>query len=260
MHVNAQGTIDSRLDARISIITLNRPAKLNALTSKMIFAFREALKAAQSDPEILVVLIRGEGKSFCAGDDIAELAGAESNPDQQGELVAALQDVTRQIMLGAKPVIAAVHGWAVGAAFSWVLNCDFAVCAESTRAFFPEVTWALSPTGGASTLAPKLLGTGRAREAFFLSRRFTARDLFDFGVATRVVTDGEELSEALSMAHDLAALPRFALSGVKRLLNQALGDLEAVLAAEMSLAVATATSPEVARRLASRISGAHGNQ
>src|ERR1700733_10415704 len=76
MHVNDQGTIDSRLDARISIITLNRPAKLNALTSKMIFAFREALKAAQSDPGILVVLIRGEGRAFCAGDDIAELAGA----------------------------------------------------------------------------------------------------------------------------------------------------------------------------------------
>lgn len=258
MHVNDQGTIDTRLDARISIITLNRPAKLNALTSKMIFAFREALQAAQSDPEILVVLIRGEGKAFCAGDDIAELAGAEADPDQQGELVNALQDVTRQIMLGTKPVIAVVHGWAVGAAFSWVLNCDFVVCAESSKAFFPEVRWGVSPTGGASTLAPKLLGTGRAREAFLLSRRFTARDLLDFGVATRVVTDGEELSEALSMARDLTALPCFALSSVKRLVNQALGELETVLAAEMSLAVVTATSPEVARRLASRISGAHG--
>jgi enoyl-CoA hydratase/carnithine racemase len=118
-------------------VVLNRPQKLNALTSAMIAAVRDALKTAQQDPEIHVLILRGNGAAFCAGDDVSELAGAAAMPDEQTLVVGTLQDVTRQIMLGPKPVIVVVQGWAVGAAFSWLLNCDLAVCAESAKAFFP---------------------------------------------------------------------------------------------------------------------------
>jgi enoyl-CoA hydratase/carnithine racemase len=250
-----QTHVYSQKEGRITSVVLNRPQKLNALTSTMIAAVRDALEAAQQDPETHVLMLRGNGSAFCAGDDVAELAGAAAMPDEQILLVATLQDVTRQIMLGPKPVVAVVQGWAVGAAFSWLLNCDLAVCAESAKAFFPEVKWGVSPTGAATVLVPGLLGAGRARESFLLSRRWTAQELFGFGAVARVVADGRELSEAMLLARELADLPPHAVSGVKRLINKAIsGDLESVLQDEAALAVATVTRREVAGRLAARTS------
>jgi enoyl-CoA hydratase/carnithine racemase len=240
----------------ITSVVLNRPQKLNALTATMIGAIREALKAAQDDPGTRVVVLRGEGRAFCAGDDIEELAGAADLPDAQVSLVGDLQDVTRQIMAAPKPVVGAVQGWAVGAAFSWVLNCDLTVCAESAKAFFPEVKWGVSPTGAATALAPALLGAGRAREAFLLSRRWAAQELFNLGAVTKVVADGQELVEALLLARQLAQLPPFALAGVKKLANRVIvRDLDSTLAEEAALAVATSSRREVAERLGGRRSG-----
>jgi enoyl-CoA hydratase/carnithine racemase len=247
------GTVYTETADGITWVVLNRPQKLNALTAEMIGGIRDALEAAQGDPGTHVVILRGEGKAFCAGDDVTELAEASVKSDEQALLVASLQDVTRQIMLGPKPVIVVVQGWAVGAAFSWVLNCDLVVCADSAKAFFPEVKWGVSPTGAATSLAPALLGAGRARESFLLSRRWTAHELLTLGVVTRVVADGAESSEALSLSGQLVELPSFALAGVKKLANRAIaGDLERTLAAEADLAVATSSRAEVAQRLASR--------
>jgi enoyl-CoA hydratase/carnithine racemase len=246
-------TVYSERDGTITSVVLNRPHKLNALTAIMIDAVRNALKTAQGDPDTRVVILRGEGKAFCAGDDLSDLAGAVERPDEQAGLVANLQDVTRQIMGGPKPVVAVVQGWAVGAAFSWVLNCDLAVFAESSKAFFQEVIWGVSPTGAATVLAPALLGAGRARDAFLLSRRWSARELLGFGVATRVVADGQEIAEALAMARQLAELSPFALAGLKKLTSQAIAsDLDGILAREAALAVETSSRQEVAQRLANR--------
>lgn len=246
------GNIFVGYEGKVCSIVLNRPEKLNALTREMIFALRDALTMAQKDPGTHVVVLRGDGAAFCAGDDLSELAVAAARPDQQAALVASLQDVTRQIMLGPKPVIAVVQGWAVGAAFSWIFNCDLSICAESSKAFFPEVKWGVSQTGGATALAPRLLGARAAREALLLSRRFTARELLELGAVTRVVKDGNELQAAMMMARQITELPALALSGVKRLMNRALGgDLEAVLLDEAVLAVSTATGREVGALLVS---------
>lgn len=251
-----QAYVYCQKEGRIASVVLNRPEKLNALTFTMIVAVRDALKAAQQDPGTHVLILRGNGAAFCAGDDVSELAAAAAVPGAQAQVVEALQDVTRQIMLGPKPVIVIVQGWAVGAAFSWLLNCDLAVCAESAKAFFPEVKWGVSPTGAATVLAPGAFGAGRARESFLLSRRWTAQELFGFGAVTRVVADGRELPEAMLLARELADLPDIAVAGVKRLTNKAItGDLESVLQEEASLAVATVTRQEVARRLAARTGG-----
>lgn len=250
MSDNGKGTVyTERRDGIISVV-LNRPEKLNALTAEMIRALRDALAMSQRDPDAAVIILRGEGRAFCSGDDVSELAGASADPIQQTQLVDVLQGITRHIMLGPKPVIAVVQGWAVGAAFSWVLNCDLSVCGRSARAFFPEVKWGVSPTGGATALAPCMLGATAAREAFYLSRRFSATELVDLGAVTRLATDGDELDSATAMAKELAVLPAFALAGVKKLTNQAIGgELDSLLAAEASLAAATSARTEVGRRL-----------
>jgi enoyl-CoA hydratase/carnithine racemase len=250
MSDNGKGAVYTERRGSIVSVVLNRPEKLNAVTAGMIRALHDALAMSQRDPDAAVIMLRGEGRAFCSGDDVSELAGASSDPIQQTELVNVLQGVTRHIMLGPKPVIAVVQGWAVGAAFSWLLNCDLSVCGRSARAFFPEVKWGVSPTGGATALAPRMLGAAAGREAFYLSRRFGATELVDLGAVTRLAPDGGELESATAMAEEVALLPAFALRGVKKLTNQAIvGELDSLLAAEAALAVATSAREEVGRRL-----------
>jgi enoyl-CoA hydratase/carnithine racemase len=233
-------------DGAVLSIVLNRPQKLNALTHPMIRAVRDAMAAAQRDPGIRVVILRGEGRAFCVGDDLNDLSSAAAAPEEQKVLVDELQDVTRQIMLGAKPVIAVVQGWAVGAAFSWVLNCDHAIYARSAKSFFPELKWGVSPTGAATTLAPQLLGVAQAHAAFQLIKRFPAEELLNLGAIAQVVDDGSELSTARQCAQDLASRPTEALRGVKRLTNRLLLErLDEILSGEAQLAAALASRESV---------------
>src|SRR5882757_2725103 len=141
-------------DGHVLSVVLNRPEKLNALTHGMIERVRDGLAKAQADPSVHVIVLRGEGRAFSVGDDLDDLSSASSEADQQEALVDILQDVTCQIMNGPKPVIAVLQGWAIGAAFSWILNCDQVVCTRSAKAFFPELKWGVSPTGAATALAP----------------------------------------------------------------------------------------------------------
>jgi enoyl-CoA hydratase/carnithine racemase len=248
--VTTEDDVYMQRDGEVVCVVLNRPQKLNALTHPMIGAVRDAVGRAQNDPSVKVVLLRGEGRAFCVGDDLADLSSAAAQADRQDALVAVLQDVTRQIMAGPKPVIAVVQGWAIGAAFSWMLNCDHVICARSATAFFPELKWGVSPTGAATALAPRILGVAGARKAFQLLQRFTADDLLALGAVTRVVDDGEELATALALARDLAARSPAALQGVKQLTNRFLVDrLDEVLLMEARLAVAMATGAEVSGRI-----------
>jgi enoyl-CoA hydratase/carnithine racemase len=234
-------------DGVVRSIILNRPGKLNALTQPMIRAVRDAMEHAQGDADIKVVILRGVGKAFCVGDDLEDLSSAAAEPEKQRQLVDVLQDVTRQIMLGPKPVIAVVQGWAVGAAFSWVLNCDHAIFARSARSFFPELKWAVSPTGAATALAPRMLGAAQARAAFQLIKRFSANELLTLGAIAQVVDDGSELVAATACAEELASRSMEALSGVKRLTNRLVAEsLDEVLSQEAQLAVAMACRATVA--------------
>jgi len=231
-------------------IVLNRPTKLNALTHDMILKVRDAMVMAQREPGVRVIILRGEGRAFSVGDDLSDLSSAAAEPEKQSVLVDILQDVTRQIMLGPKPVIAVVQGWAVGAAFSWVLNCDHAIYARSTQSFFPELKWGVSPTGAATFLAPQMLGSAAARAAFQLLKRFSAEQLLALGAVTQVVDDGAELAVAANCARELATRSPEALVGVKRLTSRLLLErLDDILSMEAQLAVAMSSREGVAGRI-----------
>jgi enoyl-CoA hydratase/carnithine racemase len=230
-------------------VVLNRPAKLNALTRGMIVRVRDALVAAQASPDVRAIVLRGAGRAFSVGDDLSGLASAAIAADEAAALVI-LQDVTRQIMAGPKPVVAAVQGWAVGAAFSWVLNCDHVFIARSTTAFFPELRWGVSPTGAATVLAPRMLGVAAARDAFLRLKRFSAADLLALGAVSGVTEDGGEYEATMSCARELSGRAVAALSGVKRLTNRfVLEELDSVLSQEAELAAATSGASEVASRI-----------
>jgi enoyl-CoA hydratase/carnithine racemase len=164
--------------------------------------------------------------------------------------VDAIQRATVAIVLGAKPVVGAINGWAVGGGFEWAINCDFPLWAESARGFFPEVSLNLFVTGAVTSLLPALVGLNTAREMLFLGERYDAATLGRLGVAWRVVPDEALLEEATKVARRLAALPTLSVRAMRRVLNAtAATDLRAALDRETEATVAGFLDPETTRLL-----------
>lgn len=236
-------TVLSSIDDGVRTITLNRPASLNAMNRQLIDDVARAFDDAHADPATRAIVFTGAGRAFCAGDDRHEHVHPETEAEAR-DLVVAIQRATEAIMFGAKPVVGAINGWAVGGGFEWAINCDFPVWAERAKAFFPEVSLNLFVTGAVSSLLPALVGLNTAREMLFLQRRYTATELKELGVAWRVVPDEQLLAEANTVARQLADLPTLSVQAMKRTLNQtAATDLRRALQLEEDATVAGFMDP-----------------
>jgi enoyl-CoA hydratase/carnithine racemase len=243
-------TVSSTLvEPGIRTITLNRPGSLNAMNRALVEDVAAAFTDANRDPATRAVLFTGAGRAFCAGDDRREHVEPAGEAEAR-DLVEAIQRATEAIVFGAKPVVGAINGWAVGGGFEWAINCDFAIWARGARGFFPEVSLNLFVTGAVTSLLPALVGLNTAREMLFLGARYDAETLHRLGVAWRVVDDERLLEEALSVARQLAALPTRSVQAMKRALNAtAATDLRAALAIETESTVAGFLDPLTTRLL-----------
>ena len=166
--------LSERDDSGIRTITLNRPDRLNAMNRQLIDDLARAVDDANADPFTSVIVLTGAGRAFCAGDDRRDHVHPESE-DAGRDTVDAIQRATDALVFGAKPVVGAINGWAVGGGFEWAINCDFPIWAESARAFFPEVSLNLFVTGAVTSLLPALVGLNTAREMLFFGDRYDAR-------------------------------------------------------------------------------------
>ena len=230
-------------------ITLNRPGSLNAMNRQLIDDVSRAFDDANADPATRAIIFTGEGRAFCAGDDRREHVHPE-NEAQARDVVDAIQRATRAIVFGAKPVVGAINGWAVGGGFEWAINCDFPIWAESATGFFPEVSLNLFVTGAVTSLLPSLVGLNKAREMLYLGNRYTAEALQEMGVAWRVVADDRLMDEARSIANQLSQLPPLSVRAMKRALNQcAMSDLNRALQLETEATIAGFLDPETTERL-----------
>jgi enoyl-CoA hydratase/carnithine racemase len=195
------------------------------------------------------MIFTGAGRAFCAGDDRREHVHPETEAEAR-EFVEAIQDATRAIVFGEKPVVGAINGWAVGGGFEWAINCDFSIWAESARAFFPEVSLNLFATGGVTALLPALVGLNTAREMLFLGEKYDAPTLKQLGVAWKVVPDAALMAEAQAVARKLAALPPLSVRAMRRTLYRtAMTDLATALHLESDATVKGFLDPETTRRL-----------
>ena len=226
-------------------ITLERPEKLNALTTEMLQGIREALQRAKEDTSVRAVILTGGERVFCAGADISIESGA--TPLEFRVFVQQIQDITRDIQALDQLVIAAVSGYAMGGGAEIALACDLRVFSESAIFGFPEVGLGLTITSGASYLLPKIVGLGRAKEIALLGRRIEAAEAESLGLANRVVPVNAMLSTAKELAGEIAGLPPHAVAAQKQLLNAGVEvSLEALLRDE-SEAIAAAIQTEDAR-------------
>src|SRR5688572_20728793 len=197
-----------RDDGAVRAITLNRPQRLNAIDMTMLDGLDAALAGAEAEAGVRAVLLAGAGRAFSVGDDLdAQQEISAAGLGAVTRQVEVLQRISERMLFGAKPVVGAVQGWAVGGGFAWTLNCDFALWAEDARGFLPEIAYGLFVSGGASWLLPRLAGPAFAREMILRGRRMTAEAMFAAGIAHRVVSAGRLQAEALALAQELAALP-----------------------------------------------------
>jgi enoyl-CoA hydratase/carnithine racemase len=231
-------------------IALNRPDRLNAMNRALVDDVARAFDDANADRATRAIVFTGEGRAFCAGDDRKDHRHPESESEAR-EVVEAIQRATRAIVLGEKPVVGAIRGWAVGGGFEWAINCDFAVWGDDAGAFFPEVALGVFVTGGVTALLPTMVGLQKAREMLMLGDRYTAAELAAIGLAFRVVPDTAVEAEAIALARRLAGLPQPSLRRMKRTLALVTADtLDRALALETDATVAGFLDPEATRRIA----------
>ena len=235
----------------VRVVTLNRPQRLNAITPELLEELIAALQAADRDPAVRALVLTGAGRAFCAGDDLKEFGSQSKDEATTRAYIERIQEVTRAMLLGDTPVIGAVRGWAVGGGLEWMINCDFALAAEGTRFFFPEISLGVFVTGGVTELLPRLVGLQRARELIMLGEHFDAAQARDWGLLSKVVPDAQLMPEALALARRIAALPPGPVRDLRRILAyRSGGGLEAAMAAESEATVRGFLDPETTKRVA----------
>ena len=196
-------------------ITLNRPAKKNAMTSRMYQSMAEILNDAAKDDDVLVVLWTGAGDSFSAGNDLEDFLKNPPGPGEspQAQLASALLNFN-------KPLIAAVQGVAIGGGTTLLTHCDFVYAGANAKFQLPFVNLGLVPEFGSSWSLPARSGYLLAAELIMLGQPFGARLAAEIGLVTQVVSDAEVLDTAIETAEKLAAKPPAALQACKRLIKR----------------------------------------
>jgi len=230
-------TVDYMVADGIARIYLNRPARLNATVPQLVDELCLALDMAARD-RVGVVILGGRGRAFCSGHDLKQDVDDASDTERLRNLQR-IQSVTRKIRQAPYVVIAAVHGYSLGAGCEFALCSDLVIAAEGTIFGFPEVEVGLSMTGGISHVLPIAIGLAKAKELALLGRRFTAEEALQLGLINRVVPPDQLASASIEFATALRDKPRRALLYAKTLLDRGpQGDIE--VACELEVAVAQA--------------------
>ena len=213
--MDPQKDIVTERSGRILDVMFNRPKKKNAITFDMYATLAGLLDDVDRDDDVRVVLLRGAGDSFTAGNDIADFQRGlpEGGGSPQERLIAAL------IAFG-KPLVAAVHGAAIGFGTTGLEHCDFVYAGESATFQTPFVNLGLVPEFGSSYSIAAQAGYHAAAELFLLGQPFDARRAAELGIVTRVVPDDAVLTTARETAARLAEKPAGALRAIKRLIKR----------------------------------------
>lgn len=201
----------------IATLRFNRPEALNAIDVPMANAFLAAVQSIAADPGVRAVVLRGNGRGFMAGGDLATL---RADPVQGAiDILTPLNTALQLLTQMNAPVIAQVHGAAAGAGLSLVLMADYVIAAEGTRFNLAYINLGTSCDVGASWALPRIVGVRQALEIALLGEAFTADDALRLGLVNRVVPGAELDSATTALAQRLASGPTLAYGAMKRLMR-----------------------------------------
>ncbi len=204
----------------VATLTLDRPEKRNALDGALVAALKEALDRAGSDEAVRVVAIRGEGRDFCAGLDLGELERVASMGDEENLADArALGDLFVRMRAHPRPLVAVVHGHALGGGCGIATACDLILAHEDATFGYPEVHLGFVPAL-VMTILRRKVGEGRAFELAARGHRFAASEAERIGLANRVVPAASFDEDVRAYLADLAARPASSVTMTKALLHE----------------------------------------
>jgi len=221
-------TVRVEREGALAIVTLARPERLNALTPGMMEQLADATVALQKDGAVRAVLLRGEGRAFCAGADVGTMQGLDVLSGRQRiqrahRVIAGLANLD-------KPVIAAVRGATVGVGWSLALACDLILASENASFSLVFKKIGLAPDGAAAYFLTQYIGVLRARELMMSARMVPAAEARELGMVNEVLADDALDARALALARELADSATFALAMGKRMFRASMQpSLEAFL-------------------------------
>lgn len=202
----------------IGFITLNRPEKFNSVNKELAYAFQNALRESESDA-IRAVMITGEGRAFCAGQDLAEVVDPNGPP--MSEIVSKhFNPIIEGIRNLKKPVVAAVNGVAAGAGANIALSCDITVASESASFIQAFSKIGLIPDSGGTYFLPRLIGLQKAMALTMLGDKISAKEAEEMNMIYKVFPDDNFQEEAIKLVHNLAQMPTYGLWLTKKALNE----------------------------------------
>ena len=214
-------TIEFNMITGVAQLTLNRPDKLNSFNSEMHREVREALTIVRTNPAIRCLLITGNGRGFCAGQDLGDrsVAADENMPDLGDSVEKNYNPLIRALTTLELPVICAVNGVAAGAGASIAFACDIVVAARSASFVQAFCKIGLLPDSGSTWILPRIAGMARARGLALLGDKLPAEKAEQWGMIWKCVDDDKLQQETIAMAQHLATQPTKGLALIKRALK-----------------------------------------
>ena len=206
-------TIIVRKEKPIAWIVLNRPERLNAINPKMIEEIGRSLDDLEEDPDVRVIVFKGNGRAFCAGADVTAFAGI--NPLLAMKASRKFQELTLKIQFYTKPTIAAIHGYALGGGLELALSTDFRIASEDAMLGQPEINLGFIPGAGATQRLARIVGPAKAKELIMTGDFIPAVEAHKMGLISKVVKPGALDEEARNLALKLAEKPPLALMAAK---------------------------------------------
>ena len=241
-----------KTENQIAFITLNRPEVFNSFNREMAFLMQDTLDICANDYNIRAIVITGNGKAFCAGQDIGEITNPELNPGFRKILDDHYNPIIKKIRSIEKPIIGAINGVAAGAGANIALACDIVLASENASFIQAFSKIGLIPDSAGTFFLPRLIGLQKATALMMLGDKVSAIDALNMGMIYKIFPAGLFNEEVLEIATTLANLPTKALGLTKKLLNQSLtNNLDQQLQLESDLQIEASSSNDYLEGVAS---------
>src|SRR5690554_918545 len=238
-------SITKEIKDKVAYLTLNRPDVFNSFNREMALLLQRELDACEENADIRAIVITGNGRAFCAGQDLKEVTSPELNPGFKKILEEHYNPIISRIRKIEKPIIAAVNGVAAGAGANIALACDVVVASENASFIQAFSKIGLVPDSGGTFFLPRLIGFQKASALMMLGDKVSAQEAERLGMVYRVVSVEDFEEEVSEIATSLSNMPTKALGFTKRLLNEAMtNDLENQLKMEGELQIEAAQSED----------------
>ncbi len=239
----SNNSIELKIENNVASISLNRPEVFNSFNREMALSLQTVLDNCNDDSNVRVIVITGNGKAFCAGQDLKEVTDPELNPGFRKILEEHYNPIIQKIRTIEKPIIAAVNGVAAGAGANIALACDIVIATEQASFIQAFSKIGLVPDSAGTFFLPRLIGFQKASALMILGDKVSAAEALNLGMIYKIFPIALFEEEVKTLAENLAQMPTKAIGLTKRLLNQSMNNnLEQQLKLESDLQIEASSS------------------